>query len=100
MSIEYPTLAHFRHFSSLYTNLRSTPVENIRQITPYLKKQTQFQKCKIMQAQYIQGIMKNIAASGHKKTNPIQTQFKPKTKPIQTQFRKKIDRLDNNLNSR
>ncbi|MCP4611421.1 MAG: hypothetical protein GY845_22135 [Planctomycetes bacterium] len=77
MSIKYPTLAHFKHFSSLLTNLRSTPVENIRQIHPYLKKQTQFQKCKMMQAQYIQGIMKDIAASGHEKTNPIQTQLKP-----------------------
>ncbi|MCP4614267.1 MAG: hypothetical protein GY845_36745 [Planctomycetes bacterium] len=71
MSIKNPTLTHFRHFSPLFTNLRSTPVENIRQITPYLKKQTQFQKCKMMQVQYIQGIMKNIAASGHEKTNPI-----------------------------
>ncbi|MCP4608710.1 MAG: hypothetical protein GY845_08345 [Planctomycetes bacterium] len=72
--MKQPTLAHFRHFShfrSLLTNFPSTPVENIRQITPYLKKQTQFQKCKIMQTQYIQGITKNIAASGHEKTNPI-----------------------------
>ncbi|MCP4608044.1 MAG: hypothetical protein GY845_04955 [Planctomycetes bacterium] len=102
MSMKIPTIAHFSHFSSLYTNLRSTPVENIRQITPYLKKQTQFQKCKIMQVQYIQGIRKNIAASGHEKTNPIyrgvvsrrsfsedgslkrrriQTQFKPISQP-------------------
>ncbi|MCP4608508.1 MAG: hypothetical protein GY845_07330 [Planctomycetes bacterium] len=71
LDMKYPTLAHFRHFSSLHTNVPSTPVENIRQITPYLKKQSQFQKCKMMQAQYIQGIMKNIAASGHEKTNPI-----------------------------
>jgi len=44
MSINYPTLAHFRHFSSLLTNLRSTPVENVRQITPFYAKQTQFQE--------------------------------------------------------
>ncbi|MCP4609977.1 MAG: hypothetical protein GY845_14810 [Planctomycetes bacterium] len=75
--MKYPTLAHF---SSLFTHFPSTPVENIRQIHPYLKKQTQFQKCKMMQAQYIQGIMKNIAASVHKKTNPIQTQFLKRTK--------------------
>ncbi|MCP4612468.1 MAG: hypothetical protein GY845_27535 [Planctomycetes bacterium] len=74
MSIKNPTLAHFRHFShfsSLLPNFPSTNVENIRQIHPYLKKQTQFQKCEMMQAQYIQGIIKKITSSGHEKTNPI-----------------------------
>ena len=60
---------------------RSTTVENIRQITPFYAKQTQFQKCKMMQAKFIQGFMKKFAASGYEKTNPIQTQLKP----IQTQ---------------
>ncbi|MCP4613149.1 MAG: hypothetical protein GY845_31040 [Planctomycetes bacterium] len=55
----------------LYAVISSTTVENIRQNHPYLKKQTQFQKCKMMQAQYIQGIIKKIASSGHEKTNPI-----------------------------
>ncbi len=45
MNINYPTLAHFRHFSSLYTNLCSTTVENVRQITPFYAKQTQLTKC-------------------------------------------------------
>ncbi|MCP4611898.1 MAG: hypothetical protein GY845_24610 [Planctomycetes bacterium] len=68
------------HSSLIYnqSKRRSTPVENIRQITPYLKKQTQFQKCKMMQMQYIQGITKNIAASGHEKTNPISRKDKKK----------------------
>ncbi len=55
MSIENPTLAHFirrggfRHFipkgfSSLFTNLPSTSVENPLQINPFYAKQTQFQK--------------------------------------------------------
>jgi hypothetical protein len=59
MSINYPTLsaaadlAHFRHhrhfshficFSSLFTHFPSTTVENVRQITPFYAKQTQFQK--------------------------------------------------------
>ncbi len=43
-SIENPTLAHFRHFSSLFTKLSSTTVENVRQITPFYAKQTQFPK--------------------------------------------------------
>ncbi len=42
----------------------------------------------MMQAQYIQGIMKDIAASGHEKTNPIQTQLKPK----QSQFKANFDK--------
>jgi len=55
MSIENPTLsaaadlAHFRHFirrggfSSLFTNLPSTTVENPLQITPFYAKQSQSQ---------------------------------------------------------
>jgi len=49
MSINYQTLstavylAHFRHFSSLFTDLRSTQVENVRQIIPFYAKQSQSQ---------------------------------------------------------
>ena len=38
MSIENPTLAHFRHLSSLFTNLPSTSVENPLQISSFLCK--------------------------------------------------------------
>ncbi len=44
MSIENPTLVHFRHFSSLFTNLPSTTVENSLQINPFYAKRTQFPK--------------------------------------------------------
>ncbi len=44
MSIENPTLAHFRYFSSLFTNLSSTSVENPLQISSFYAKQTQFPK--------------------------------------------------------
>ncbi len=40
----YFTLAHFRHFSSLFTNLPSTFVESSLQITYFYAKQTQFPK--------------------------------------------------------
>ena len=43
----------------------------------------------MIQAQIIQGFMKKFVYSGHKKTNPIQTQFNPKQtqfKPNQSQF--------------
>jgi hypothetical protein len=36
MSIVNPTLAHFRHFSTLFTNLPSTSVENLLQIRSIL----------------------------------------------------------------
>jgi len=78
MSINYPTLAHFRHFSSLLTNLRSTTVENIRQITPFYAKQTQFCALFARKRRF------------HEKTNPIQTQLKPiqsQFNPKQTQFK-------------
>ena len=45
---ENPTLVHFRHFrhfSSLLTNLPSTSVENALQITPFYAKQSQFSGC-------------------------------------------------------
>jgi hypothetical protein len=63
MSINYPALVHFNHFSSLFTHLRSTPVENVRQITPFYAKQTQ---------------LKPIQSQFKLNSNPI----KAKTKPI------------------
>ena len=57
-------LAHFSHFSSLFTDLSSTPVENIRQITTFYAKQTQFYVFLAWKRRF------------HEKTNPIQTQFK------------------------
>ena len=78
MNIENPTLALFRHFSSLLTNLRSTNVENVRQITPFYAKQSQFYAFFARKRRF------------HEKINPIQTQLKPKQtqfNPIQTQFK-------------
>jgi hypothetical protein len=96
MSINYPTLsaaadlAHFKHFSSLFTHFPSTPVENVRQINPFYAKQTQFQKCRININAFITmryGISGTLMGQ---KTNPIQTQFKPNkanNKPNLTQFK-------------
>jgi hypothetical protein len=93
MSINYPTLAHFRHFSSLYTNLRSTLVENIRQITPFYAKQTQFQKWQKNINTYLTMRYENLDTLMGQKTKPKQTQFKP----IQTQF--KPNKANNKANS-
>jgi len=64
---------------------RSTPVENVRQITPFYAKQSQFCAFFARKRRF------------HQKTKPIQTQLKPiqsqfnpkqtQFKPIQTQFK-------------
>jgi hypothetical protein len=81
--MKYPTLAHFRHFNSLYTNLRSTPVENVRQINPFYAKQTQFQKWQKNINTYLTMRYGNLDTLMGVKTKPKQTQLKP----IQTQFK-------------
>ena len=55
---------------------RSTPVENVRQITPFYAKQSQFQKCKKNINLDIKGIYKYLYRSPGQKTKPKQTQFK------------------------
>ena len=83
----YPTLAHFRHFSSLLTNLRSTPVENVRQITPFYAKQSQSQA---RQKQPKHFCNNEIRENGHLVIQTKQTQFKAnkaKNKPNLTQFK-------------
>ena len=44
MSIENPTLVHFRHFSSLLTNLPSTTVKSPLQISSFMQNKPNFQK--------------------------------------------------------
>ena len=88
MSIENPTLAHFRHFSSLFTIFRSTTVENVRQITPFYAKQTQFQKWQKNINTFLTMRYKILDTLMGQKTKPTQTQFKPK----QTQFKPNLSR--------
>jgi len=79
MSIENPTLVHFRHFSSLLTNLPSTSVENPLQIHLFYAKQTQFPS-----------ILRQKRLFG-RKTNPIKANSNPiqsQSNPIQSQFPK------------
>ena len=72
--MKHPTIVHFRrfrrfrhlrNFSSLFTDLTSTTVENALQISPFYAKQTQFPLFFTWKRRLCQ------------KTNPIQTQFKP-----------------------
>ena len=44
MSIENPTLVHFRHFSSLFTNFPSTTVEKALQIRLFMQNKAKFRK--------------------------------------------------------
>ena len=91
--MKHPTLAHFRHFSSLLTHFPSTTVENVRQINPFYAKQTQFQKCKKNINAFLTMRYANFNTLMGQKTKPIQTQLKP----IQTQF--KANKAKNKPNS-
>ena len=73
MSIENPILAHFSHFSSLYTHFPSTTVENSLQITPFYAKQTQSQ---VRQNHANHFCNNEIRDSGHLVIQTKQTQFK------------------------
>jgi len=97
MSINYPTLTHFRHFSPLYTNLSSTTVENSLQITPFYAKQTQFQKWQNEHKHYLNNEIRKIGQlviqtkqsqfkPNKAKNKANLTQNKPNSNPIQTQF--------------
>jgi hypothetical protein len=84
---QYRRSRHIGNHSSLIDNQskrRSTPVENVRQITSFYAKQSQFYAFLTGKRRF------------HQKTNPIQTQFKAnkannkpnltQNKPNQTQF--------------
>ncbi|MBW7989568.1 MAG: hypothetical protein FVQ84_06065 [Planctomycetes bacterium] len=71
--MKHQTLAHFRHFSSLFTNFPSTNVENSLQITPFYAKQTQFQKESNERNLYDNN---EICKYGHLVIQKKQTQFK------------------------
>jgi len=109
MRIENPTLAHFRHFSSLLTNLPSTTVESALQIDLFMQNKPNFRKAQMNVSSLItKDYRKNDAFAVRKNkpnTNPIRTQSKPikpnspsairntryeirNTNPIQTQFQK------------
>jgi hypothetical protein len=86
-NMKYPTLAHFSHFrhfchfSSLLTNLPSTSVENVRQISSFYAKQTQFTKLQNEHNHFFNNEIRKFKhfVGGKNKPNskPIQTQTKP-----------------------
>jgi len=83
-SIENPTLAHFRHFSSLFTNFSSTTVEDSLQISSFLTNKANFRKSQINVITIITREYENetLSRRGKNKANskPIQTQSNPISK--------------------
>jgi hypothetical protein len=101
MNINNPTLAHFRHFSPLFTNFPTTNVEKPLQIRPFL--------CKTNPIFRIFRLKSMISLKNKPNSNPIQTQTKPilsryglyqsQTKPKQTQSSLSSSVVDKQLNT-
>ena len=75
MSIDNPTLAHFRHFSSLLANLPSTFVESPLQIDPFMQNKANLPDDQMNVSSVITREYKN-------KTNWKLGENKANTKPI------------------
>ncbi|HIJ53067.1 MAG TPA: hypothetical protein HPP66_07920, partial [Planctomycetes bacterium] len=112
---ENQTLAHFRHFSSLFTNFSSTTVVSALQIAHFMQNKPNFQNAqmnvnKVLSKDYEN---KTLGERGKNKpnSNPIQTQsnpikankmpkqsqYKPKTNPICSELVEPISKAKNML---
>ncbi len=80
-SIENPTLAHFRHFSSLFTYLPSTSVENPLQIDLFMQNKPNFRKSQMNVNPY-------NAKDYENKSNWTLGENKPNSNPIKPNLRK------------
>ncbi|HIJ53038.1 MAG TPA: hypothetical protein HPP66_07770, partial [Planctomycetes bacterium] len=81
MNIDNQTLAHFRHFSSLFTNFSSTFVENALQIALFMQNKPNFQKAQMNVSRVSTKDYEDetLGERGKNKpnSNPIQTQSNP-----------------------
>ena len=77
MSIENPTLANFRHFSSLLTNFPSTLVESALQIHLFLQNEPNFRKSQMNINKVLTRDYEKRTLGGVGKTNPKRTQSNP-----------------------
>ncbi len=75
MSIENQTLAHFRHFSSLFTKFPSTFVENPLQINLFMQNKPNFRKAQMNANVFITKDYEN-------KSDWTLGENKPNSKPI------------------
>ncbi len=80
-SIENPTLAHFRHFSSLFTYLPSTFVENPLQISSFMQNKPNFRKSQMNVSIFSQMDYENLS-------DWTIGQSKPNSNPIKPNLRK------------
>ena len=84
--MNYPTLAHFRHFSLF----RHSTIITYFQKRSILTNKANFEDGQMIANLITIKVYEENGHSGHQKTNPIQTQLKPKQtqfNPIQTQFK-------------
>ncbi len=86
MSIENPTLAHFRHFSPLLTNLPSTSVENVLQISSFMQNKPNSPNVQLNVTFFITMNYTIFTSLTKVKNKPNSNPIKAKTKPIQTQL--------------
>ncbi|HIJ54216.1 MAG TPA: hypothetical protein HPP66_13865 [Planctomycetes bacterium] len=74
------TLAHFRHFSSVFTNFSSTTVVSALQIALFMQNKPNFQKAQM-------NVSSIITVDYEKRTLGERGKNKPNSKPIQTQYK-------------
>jgi len=79
MSIENLTLAHFRHFSSLFTYLPSTSVEDPLQINLFMQNKPNFRKSQMNVSIFSQMDYENKYNWTLGESKPNQTQFQNTT---------------------
>jgi hypothetical protein len=83
MSIENPTLAHFRHFirrggfSSLFTNFPSTSVENPLQVNLFMQNKPNFRKSQMNLNSLLTMAYENIANWTLGESKPNSNPIKP-----------------------
>ena len=70
MSIENPTLAHFRHFSSLFTYLPSTSVEDSLQIDLFMQNKPNVKSVQINVSSFITSIYVKVDNWCNQKNKP------------------------------
>ena len=94
MSIENPTLAHFRHFRLLLTNeIRSTN-SYVRNYKLFLQNKANFQKSQVNISDLLIREYEQMDTWSNRKNkanaNPIQSQNRPNSNPNKPNFRGKI----------
>jgi hypothetical protein len=88
MSIENPTLVHFRHFrhfSSLLSNLSSTTVESALQIHLFMQNEPNFRKSQVNVSDLLIREYEQMDTWSIRKNEPKTNPNEPNSNPIQTQ---------------